>query len=289
MEFFNARLRVFQQSGAFRRLEFRRVPKDFRYADQRYVWAVGRNCHGRRMDLAHDGMDGVDEPLTTEYWPVYEQKRMEPREQLSGQPLVIKFAELADERTCLQALGRISTAMKTFDGQWEQQLAEWPEPSSKEECKKALRAFRMDIASFERGIACLNRDPQLATAFRAANHVFNEIGADRGISSWRLFQVVYQVMHLAALRAREVHDDEDLLAELDTVDVLWFPTGGGKTEAYLGLIIVALFYDRLRGKQRGVTAILRFPLRMLSVQQLAAPAHSCCRGGAPTGPAARDR
>ena len=268
MEFFNARLRVFQQSGAFRRLEFRRVPKDFRYADQRYVWAVGRNCHGRRMDLAHDGMDGVDEPLTTEYWPVYEQKRMEPREQLSGQPLVIKFAELADERTCLQALGRISTAMKTFDGQWEQQLAEWPEPSSKEECKKALRAFRMDIASFERGIACLNRDPQLATAFRAANHVFNEIGADRGISSWRLFQVVYQVMHLAALRAREVHDDEDLLAELDTVDVLWFPTGGGKTEAYLGLIIVALFYDRLRGKQRGVTAILRFPLRMLSVQQL---------------------
>jgi ATP-dependent helicase YprA (DUF1998 family) len=52
------------------------------------------------------------------------------------------------------------------------------------------------------------------------------------------------------------------------VDVLWFPTGGGKTEAYLGLILIALFYDRLRGKERGVTALLRFPLRMLSVQQL---------------------
>ena len=56
--------------------------------------------------------------------------------------------------------------------------------------------------------------------------------------------------------------------ELDHVDVLWFPAGGGKTEAYLGLIIAALFYDRLRGKHAGVTSWLRFPLRMLSVQQL---------------------
>ena len=99
---------------------------------------------------------------------------MVPRKQLSGQQLVIKFAELADERTWSQALGRISTAMKTFEGQWEQQLADWPEPSIKEECEKALRAFRDGHRLFERGIACLNRDPQLATAFRAANHVFND-------------------------------------------------------------------------------------------------------------------
>ena len=55
---------------------------------------------------------------------------------------------------------------------------------------------------------------------------------------------------------------------LDWGDVLWFPTGGGKTEAYLGLISCAALYDRLRGKSFGVTAWLRFPLRMLSVQQL---------------------
>src|SRR3954451_16981820 len=107
----------------------------------------------------------------------------------------------------------------------------------------------------------------LAKASRAANHVFDVVGADRNITTWRLFQVVYQVIHVAALRARAQRDDE-LLIELDTVDVLWFPTGGGKTESYLGLIIVGLFYDRLRGKKRGLTAMLRFPLRMLSVQRL---------------------
>ena len=54
----------------------------------------------------------------------------------------------------------------------------------------------------------------------------------------------------------------------DTADVLWFPTGGGKSEAFLGLVAVALFYDRLRGKSLGTSALIRFPLRMLSVQQL---------------------
>ena len=50
--------------------------------------------------------------------------------------------------------------------------------------------------------------------------------------------------------------------------MLWFPTGGGKSAALYGIIAVALFFDRLRGKDAGVTAMLRFPLRMLSVQQL---------------------
>jgi hypothetical protein len=55
---------------------------------------------------------------------------------------------------------------------------------------------------------------------------------------------------------------------LDWGDVLWFRTGGGKTEAYLGLACCAMLYDRLRGKAFGMTAWLRFPLRMLSIQQL---------------------
>ncbi len=263
MELFDTRLRVFQSAGAFQRIEFRRAPKDFRYAELRHVWAVGRNCHGRRMDVERDGEAGAEEPLTTDHWPVYTQKQMTPRK---DRDLQLTFSELADPATCMQALGRISAAMKVYEGRWEQSLTDWP-ADSKQECEKSLAGFRADIEAFERGIGCLNRDPKLAKAFCLANRVFEIIGADRGITTWRLFQVVYQVIHVAALRAREQRDEE-LLAELDTVDVLWFPTGGGKTEAYLGLIIIALFYDRLRGKTRGVTAILRFPLRMLSVQQL---------------------
>jgi len=71
-------------------------------------------------------------------------------------------------------------------------------------------------------------------------------------------------LHRRGVDGDATHD----LDELDVADVLWFPTGGGKSAALYGLIAVAMFYDRLRGKEAGVTAMVRFPLRMLSVQQL---------------------
>ena len=45
-------------------------------------------------------------------------------------------------------------------------------------------------------------------------------------------------------------------------------TGGGKSEAYFGIVIFSAFYDRLTGKEFGPTALTKFPLRMLSIQQL---------------------
>ena len=97
---------------------------------------------------------------------------------------------------------------------------------------------------------------------------FARANANKPYDSWRLFQLSFMVSELPSLAARRRPSDQHLRAELDYADVLWFPTGGGKTEAYLGLIAVAAFYDRLRGKPRGITAWMRFPLRMLSVQQL---------------------
>ena len=44
-------------------------------------------------------------------------------------------------------------------------------------------------------------------------------------------------------------------------------TGGGKSEAFFGILIYALFLDRLRGKRRGITAMVHYPLRLLTLQQ----------------------
>jgi hypothetical protein len=63
-------------------------------------------------------------------------------------------------------------------------------------------------------------------------------------------------------------DDVKIKAKTDDVDILYFPTGGGKTEAFLGILVFNLFFDRLRGKNSGVTAMLKYPLRLLSVQQV---------------------
>lgn len=90
-------------------------------------------------------------------------------------------------------------------------------------------------------------------------------------STWRLFQIVFIVSMIPDIAACDrdlMPDDEKVKTHLSDMALLYFPTGGGKTEAFLGVLVFNLFFDRHRGKSCGVTSILRYPLRLLSVQQV---------------------
>jgi hypothetical protein len=269
MHFFNTRLRVELGAGVFRELTFAQLPEDFRFDHLRIVWAHGRNAVGIAVNEYGRPLESGagDEPaaVATTTWPTFHQRRLEPSPKVS-----VTFADLAEESKWRGVLTHVEQGMREFASAWEQELQEpkWF-GERKAECERSLGDFREELRRFELGVRALDEDPRLRRAFLYTNAVFVRTGKAKGknITSWRLFQLVFIVIHLSALRAREINATE-YVSELWTADVLHFPTGGGKSEAYLGLIASALFYDRLRGKRRGTTAILRFPLRMLSVQQL---------------------
>lgn len=89
--------------------------------------------------------------------------------------------------------------------------------------------------------------------------------------SWYPFQLAFQLLTVGST-ADPKHEDRDV------VDLIWFPTGGGKTEAYLALAAFEMIYRRLtRGLRGGGTAVLsRYTLRMLTAQQFQRAATLIC-------------
>ncbi|MCA6469027.1 MAG: helicase [Chitinophagaceae bacterium] len=86
-------------------------------------------------------------------------------------------------------------------------------------------------------------------------------------AGWRAFQLAFILLNLDGIF--KPNDDENWDKRNNWVDLVWFPTGGGKTEAYLGLIALTIINRRKEFKEKGAgtAAIMRYTLRLLTMQQ----------------------
>lgn len=95
----------------------------------------------------------------------------------------------------------------------------------------------------------------------ADDHIYGDFPA-----AWRPFQLAFILLNLDGIIQRP--DDMGWNARNELVDLVWFPTGGGKTEAYLGIIALTIINRRRTEKDAGgTTAIMRYTLRLLATQQ----------------------
>ncbi|MFI8943999.1 helicase-related protein [Streptomyces syringium] len=144
-------------------------------------------------------------------------------------------------------------------------------------CEEALERIR-------EGIALLRDKPDLMWAFRLANQAMAAQrarsawvkdgrvgGPDLASARWRPFQIAFVLLCLAGV-------DDPQHPDRGVSDLLWFPTGGGKTEAYLGLIALTTFLRRRRlgAAGGGVTVLMRYTLRLLTLQQFERAAILIC-------------
>ncbi len=150
------------------------------------------------------------------------------------------------------------------------------------------------------GIDLVASDPVAREAFRFANRAMwlqrvHTVWAERrrrgeacaledvdvaDNRSWRTFQLAFVLLTVEGLTRLDHHDRTDPSEAV--ADLLWFPTGGGKTEAYLGCTAYTLALRRLQGEiegrsgEYGVAVLMRYTLRLLTLQQFQRAATLIC-------------
>ena len=133
--------------------------------------------------------------------------------------------------------------------------AEWTRETAEHVATERAH-FEREVERIATGVELLKADDRLRRSFMLMNEAIGRSARER-YDRWRPFQLGFMLANLVACRCEDA----------DVVDIVWFPTGGGKTETYLGLVLTTAFHDRFRGKSTGISAWARFPLRLLSLQQ----------------------
>lgn len=232
--------------------------------------------------------------LETRVIPTYEVERMDPPrpEDVPAMLTAVFDMEVLSKTEMGDFAPKLTPLLDAYEAWIEERAAEIrnPKPDLQpylERAKENLEECRTALTRMKNGISLLDSNPQAAQAFQFANQAMHqqrihsiyaravrqgknpslteEIDVPRA-RSWRPFQLAFILLNLAAF-VDPTHAER---AEL--VDLLWFPTGGGKTEAYLGVAAFAMGIRRLQKDQfdlgyEGVTVLMRYTLRLLTLQQ----------------------
>ena len=252
---FNSGIKVKVRNSELIPVELDYFADDYKY--DKYVYALGNNCN---VECTENNT-----LIQTVHVPVFIQNRLKTNDSLA-----VKFEDLISDpvRTLNTIHGKMLKELKA----WEDDFASRSGLTSigKRQFEQEINSFRLEIKRFKTGIELIQNYHMVRTSFQYMNRAFKQ--SAKGYDSWRLFQIVFVVSLILDIVVNEpeliLDDAVKRKAKTNDTDILYFPTGGGKTEAFLGILVFNLFFDRLRGKECGVTALLKYPLRLLSVQQV---------------------
>ncbi|GJE42624.1 DISARM system helicase DrmA [Methylobacterium soli] len=286
---FQARLRLICAQGLRPRRDLsglKSADPDLRLADLHYrdvcEWAVGRNTAARWEDPAAGSVTWAE----TDPLPSAEVERVAPNEDDAlKQAVVFGMDDLAEAaRNSGSSLAQALGALPELYDAWvtAKQRVELTGLPDRRRATAATLVTDQERARdrIAEGIGLLTGDGaenrHARTAFRLMNAAVAEAARRRNSAhakpAWRPFQLAFILLNLAGL-TEKAHPDRAV------ADLLFFPTGGGKTEAYLGLAAYTIAHRRVTGSGllgAGVAVIMRYTLRLLTLDQLARAAGVVC-------------
>ncbi|MEV5383432.1 helicase-related protein [Streptomyces sp. NPDC052721] len=250
--------------------------------------AVGHGCAVRE----ERGEDGRVERLACEVLP-----RAEVPAIRAGGPLdapALTLSHLADPAVDRDQLREELAEFAASYHAWYvgQRSVEVP-PWGREAAERILGRIRTAVTRIEAGVRtlCDPGRPELLDAFRIAQRAMllqmrhsapdqagqrrlrsDDVALDPPVdpqAGWRPFQLAFFLLALDGV-ADSGHRDRE------TTDLIWFPTGGGKTEAYLLLAAFTIALRRIRGEGGGTTVLSRYTLSLLTTQQFQRAATTIC-------------
>ncbi|WP_430292887.1 helicase-related protein [Pseudomonas sp. B1-22] len=280
------------------------------------TWAIGHGCAA-----GWDSVEGATpEAVFADVMPAVELPSMTPDiRDGDGKPVTLSMRELAGLPSFASG-GAGWEALDRLAGEYAAWIEAREADSSglehhlREVATRHLDGCRKCLTRIREGIAILQQDEIALEAFRLANKgmMLQQIASKQivrrplvrldgnvvaaklaegqprtpwevwaadsekvGIGNWRAFQAAFVLMSIAGLVDGRSDDRE-------VVDLIWFPTGGGKTEAYLAVAAFYMFHQRLIAhpddelRRDGTNVFMRYTLRMLTTQQFQRAASLIC-------------
>jgi hypothetical protein len=233
-------------------------------------FAVGHQCSARWHER-----DGMVQRVETDWLPIEEVRMFSQtghgvfRKLVDSGHLSARFLSSNPKESVVSAMSELVDSYAAWIDLKKLELTQLPQQFAAtaarhiEQCEAVCKRMRL-------GISNLQSNESLFYAFQLANEAMStqhswkfSANDPRHTLTWRPFQAAFILLTLDSICNKES-------ADRNTLDLLWFPTGGGKTEAYLAIVAIGSIYQRLKlndDHEHGNYAIMRYTLRLLTAQQ----------------------
>lgn len=234
-------------------------------------FACGHGC-----SVFYSERQGEVFEVSSSFLPIERVYQMMPGEVRNGKILSLAYWDTAMRVDACKKLKEFVSEYAVWREHQKDKTKELSEDKLRDAGRTVISRIDECILRLKKGINLLEKNDDAWKAFCLMNRsmLLQRVRTKRMVAGdvkWYPFQLAY-ILQI-------IPDIVDAESEFrDDVDLLWFPTGGGKTEAYFGVASFTIFYRRLTEKtiSGGVTVIMRYTLRLLTIQQFERAAALIC-------------